>query len=283
MRLGNIDGRAAVLVAGRSHDLERASGGRLPSDPMAAVARWREVRDWLSTAEPGDDSVVSGTLEAPVPAPRQVFGIGVNYADHAAEAGHDAPASPMVFPKFASCITRPEAEVACPSPTMDWEVELVVVVGDACEDVDPADAWDHVAGLMVGQDLSDRDLQFAEPHPPQFGLGKSRPGFGPIGPWVVSPDELEDRDALGIRCRLNGEVVQESNTRHLIHGVAAVVSHLSRHVRLLPGDLVFTGTPSGVGLARTPPRFLGPGDVLVSEVDGIGSITTTIVESGRTS
>jgi 2-keto-4-pentenoate hydratase/2-oxohepta-3-ene-1,7-dioic acid hydratase in catechol pathway len=208
-----------------------------------------------------------------------VFGIGVNYADHAAEAGMISPDDPMVFGKFASCIAAPGDPLVVAVPTVDWEAELVVVIGAARRHLTPEDAWSAVAGLTIGQDISDRALQMAG-HNPQFGLAKSRPGYGPIGPWVVTPDEFDDPSDLGISCTVNGEVVQDSRTSHMIHGVAAVVSYLSGIVDLFPGDAIFTGTPAGVGFTRQPPRYLSPGDVLVSSIQGIGELRTVTVGPG---
>jgi len=164
-------------------------------------------------------------------------------------------------------------------PTVDWEVELVVVIGASARDLAQGDAWSAVAGLTIGQDISDRQLQFAGATP-QFSLGKSRPGYGPIGPWLVTPDEFDDPNDLAISCSLNGEIVQEARTSGLIHDVPSIVSYLSSVVTLLPGDVIFTGTPAGVGFARTPPRFLAGGDVLVSSIQGIGELRTETVELG---
>ena len=138
----------------------------------------------------------------------------------------------------------------------------------------PQAAWAHVAGLTIGQDISDRALQFSDPSTPQFGLGKSKPGYGPIGPVVVTADEFDDPSSLAITCAVNGEKVQDSNTSQLIFDVPALVSYLSSVVILRPGDLIFTGTPSGVGATRTPPRYLRDGDVVVSEIEGIGTLVT---------
>ena len=216
-------------------------------------------------------------LQAPVPRPRQVFAIGLNYAAHAAEAGLERPAFPPTFTKFPTCLTGPDATVELPSAFVDWEVELVVVIGRLAYEVAAGDGWRHVAGLTVGQDLSERIVQ-TRPPAPQFSLGKSFPGFGPIGPWVVTPDELDNPDDLALGCTVNGEEVQKSRTCDLIFDVDALIHHLSSITPLLPGDLIFTGTPSGVGGTRTPPRFLAPGDELVSTIEGIGTIHTHLVE-----
>ena len=202
----------------------------------------------------------------------------MNYTDHASETGLGLPAVPSTFTKFPTCITGPVAEVALPPGDVDWEVELVVVLGQTARQV-PADrAWDFVAGVCVGQDLSERRRQLVPPSP-QFSLGKSHPGFGPTGPVLVTPDELDDPDDLELVCTLNGEVVQQGRTRDMVFPVPELIAHLSAIVTLLPGDLIFTGTPAGVGLGRTPPRFLSPGDVLVSSIGQVGEITTSLAAS----
>jgi len=277
MRIANVEGHLCVVVGDQAYDVAGASAGRFDTDPQAVFARWAEFRSWVAGEfAPDELHRRDGRLDAPVPRPAQVFGIGVNYADHAQEAAIETTDVPLVFPKFASCIASPSAPLPQICEALDWEVELVVVIGSHARDVAPEQAWDHVAGLTIGQDISDRQLQFAGPKPPQFGLGKSRPGFGPIGPHVVTADELDDPNDLAIRCLLNGDEVQHSSTRYLIFDVAALVSYLSRTTTLLPGDLIFTGTPAGVGMTRQPPRYLRPGDVLTSEIAGVGRFTTEI-------
>jgi 2-keto-4-pentenoate hydratase/2-oxohepta-3-ene-1,7-dioic acid hydratase in catechol pathway len=202
-----------------------------------------------------------------------VFALGLNYAMHAKEARLELPPMPLTFTKFPSCITGPDAEVAVATDRVDWEVELVAVIGREAYRVDETQAWDHVAGLTVGQDLSARDVQMVG-SPPQFSLGKSFPGFGPTGPCLVTPDELADRDDLAIGCAVNGEPVQGDRTSSMLFGVAETIAYLSSICTLLPGDLIFTGTPAGVGNRMDPPRYLAPGDELVSTIEGIGSITT---------
>ena len=153
---------------------------------------------------------------------------------------------------------------------VDWEVELVAVIGRRADRVAEADGWAHIAGLTVGQDISDRTLQFAAGG--QFSLGKSRRGFGPMGPWVVTPDEVADPDDLALGCSVDGETVQDARTSDLIFGVPRLVAELSAVLPLLPGDVIFTGTPAGVGATRQPPRFLQPGEVARVWVEGIGTI-----------
>jgi 2-keto-4-pentenoate hydratase/2-oxohepta-3-ene-1,7-dioic acid hydratase in catechol pathway len=157
-----------------------------------------------------------------------------------------------------------------------FSVELVVVIGRTADRVDEADAWTHVAGLAIGQDISDRQLQFAAGG--QFSMGKSRRGYGPIGPWVATPDEFDNPDDLALGCSVNGEKMQDGRTSDLIFSVPALVAELSVVLPLLPGDTLFTGTPGGVGMARTPPRFLRTGDTLETWIEGIGTIRNRIVE-----
>jgi 2-keto-4-pentenoate hydratase/2-oxohepta-3-ene-1,7-dioic acid hydratase in catechol pathway len=161
-----------------------------------------------------------------------------------------------------------------PSDSVDWEVELVVVIGASAHRVGAGDAWSVVAGLTAGQDLSDRQVQLRPPMP-QFSLGKSFPGFGPTGPWLVTTDELDDPDDLALSCSIDGEVMQSSRTSDLIFSVPRLIDALSHITPLLPGDLIFTGTPSGVGVARKPQRFLTAGSVLETRIEGIGTMTTT--------
>lgn len=283
MRFANIDERGCIAIGAKYFDIAKASGGRFSGDVQATYASWSDLIDWYaSDFDPEGLTPVEGRLGAPAPAPSQVFGIGVNYADHAAEAAFAIPEAPLVFPKFASCIVSPEQRLPLDTDTVDWEVELVVVIGQTARRVSDKDAWSYIAGLTIGQDISDRALQFSDPANPQFGLGKSKFGYGPIGPVIVTPDEFDDPDNLAISCSLNGEMVQQSRTSKLIFNVAALVSYLSSVVTLRPGDLIFTGTPSGVGVARTPPRYLVDGDTLVSSIEGIGSMVTTAARDDAT-
>jgi 2,4-didehydro-3-deoxy-L-rhamnonate hydrolase len=279
MRLANVQGRAHIVVDDEVVDVAAASAGRFPADPLELLERWPEFRDWATGApRAGAVPLVAEDLGAPVPRPRQVFAIGMNYRDHADETGLGVPASPSTFTKFPTCITGPSAHVPLPPGDVDWEVELVVVLGRAARSVPAQHAWDHVAGVCVGQDLSERKLQLIPPSP-QFSLGKSYPGFGPTGPYLVTPDELNDPDDLALGCTLNGEQVQQGRTRDMLFPVPELIARLSAVVTMLPGDLIFTGTPAGVGLGRKPPRFLSPGDVLVSSIDQVGEITTRLTSS----
>ena len=203
-----------------------------------------------------------------------MFAIGLNYAAHAAESGQPVPGFPTTFTKFPSCLTGAHATVDLPSDSVDYEVELVAVIGRRAHRIEPGTAWSYVAGLCVGQDLSERVVQLRPPAP-QFSLGKSYPGFGPTGPWLVTPDELDDPDDLAISCRHNGETVQSSRTSDLIFAVGAIIELVSQITPMLPGDVVFTGTPEGVGISRDPKRYMRSGDVVESTIEGIGTIVTT--------
>lgn len=278
MRIAHVRDRA-VLVTGDALgiDIAQASGGRFGPSISGLYANWPEFSAWAAGAPQGPPVRFAATdLGPPSPAPRQVFAIGLNYGDHAAEAGLAAPEEPAVFTKFVSSFTGPVTEVALPAATVDWEVELVVVMGREATRVRAADAWRHVAGLTVGQDLSERRLQHVAT-PAQFSLAKSYPGFSPTGPFLVTPDEVADPRDLRLGCTLNGEEVQKGRTSQLVFGVEALVERLSAVTTLYPGDVIFTGTPSGVGAARTPPRFLSPGDELVSYVEGIGELRQRFV------
>lgn len=277
MRIANLAGRAILLSPeGVGLDIEKASDGAFPADPQALYQQWDRLRDWAEGREGGAEIAIDPAELGPVaPAPAQVFAIGLNYAEHVAESGLGRPDTPAVFTKFATSITGPNAAVALPCATVDWEVELVVAIGRRAFGVGESSAWDHVAGLMVGQDLSERTLQLSGPAP-QFSLGKSYPGFAPIGPWLVTPDAVADPDDLELGCRIGEEVVQLGRTRDQIFAVPELIARLSAVCPLLPGDLIFTGTPSGVGFARTPPRYLAPGDVLTSHIEGIGELRNTM-------
>jgi 2,4-diketo-3-deoxy-L-fuconate hydrolase len=280
MKLANHDGRLVLVVSDGIVDVAEASAGRFSPDPQSIYERWDELQAWPVPSTP-TGPLSGAALVAPVPRPRQVFAIGLNYAGHAAEAGLELPQFPPTFTKFPTCLTGPDATVVLPSEFVDWEVELVLVVGRRAYEVPAGKGWFHIAGVMVGQDLSERIVQ-TRPPAPQFSLGKSFLGFGPTGPWVVTPDELVDPDDLALGCTVNGEEMQKSRTSDLIFGADALIHLLSSITPLLPGDLIFTGTPSGVGGTRTPPRFLCPGDELVSTIEGIGTIRTHLVAKEHT-
>ena len=275
MKLANHQGRAALVFDDTVADVHEASGGRFGPDPMSVYEDWEAFTAFASGVTTGTAPLVESDLGCPVPSPRQVFAIGLNYRSHAEESGMAVPSVPATFTKFPASLSGPFADIEVVGESVDWEVELVVVIGTRADRVAEADAWSHVAGLTVGQDVSDRALQFAAGS--QFSLGKSRRGYGPMGPWVVTVDEVPDRDDLGLGCSVDGETVQDGRTSDLVFGVGRLIAELSGVLPLLPGDVIFTGTPSGVGMARKPPRFLQPGQVVESWIEGVGTIRNRCV------
>jgi len=282
MRIANHAGRAVLVLADdKAADIATASAGAFGPDVAGLYARWAEFVAWAAAAEPvADVALDRAQLGAPSPSPSQVVAIGFNYADHAAETGFEVPTTlPPVFTKFPSAIAGPVAEVALPPDgNTDWEVEVVAVIGREAHRVDEADAWSYVAGLTIGQDLSERASQMAGPAP-QFGLAKSFPGFAPMGPWLVTVDELAaaglDRDDLALGCAVDDETVQDGRTSKLIFSIPRTIAKLSAIITLRPGDVIFTGTPDGVGMGMNPPRFLQPGETLRTWVEGLGEMEHT--------
>ncbi len=275
MRLGNVAGRAALVLGDEIADVETASNGRFGPDPRTVYDEWGEFRDFAATVTAGTGPLLETELGCPVPMPRQVFAIGLNYRRHAAETGATVPDVPATFTKFPASLAGPFDDIAIHGTSVDWEVELVVVIGARAEQVAVDDGWSHVAGVTVGQDISDRQLQVAAGR--QFSLGKSRRGYGPMGPWVVTTDELTDPDDLALGCSVDGETVQDARTSDLVFSVPHLIAELSSVLPLLPGDVIFTGTPAGVGVARQPPRALQPGNVLETWIEGIGTMRNRCV------
>jgi len=278
VRLANLKGRTSVLLGTRVVDVERASGGRFSADPMAAVHRWDSFVEWARGLTEGEaeGALNEVDLGPPVPRPAKVFAVGLNYREHVHEAGLELPKAPMIFTKFPSCLVGPRAAVVLSSAYVDWEVELVAVVGRGGRRIPAARALDHVAGYTVGQDVSDRRLQFSD-KPPQFCLGKSIDTFGPIGPAVVSLDAFPDPNDLALACDVSGEPMQAARTSDMIFAVPELIAYLSSLCTLEPGDLVFTGTPSGVGSTRNPRRYLVGGDEIVSRIEHIGTMVNPCV------
>jgi 2-keto-4-pentenoate hydratase/2-oxohepta-3-ene-1,7-dioic acid hydratase in catechol pathway len=267
MKLGTLRGRAVLIDDDRALDI--GPSVRTVLGQLHTLSKLTVDRDAprFSAEE----------LSAPVPDPRQVFAIGLNYAPHAKEAGYSLPSEPMVFTKFPSSIAGPVSTVTLPpGGHTDWEIEVVAVVGRGGRDIPEAAAWEAVAGVTLGQDLSERITQLAG-RPAQFSLGKSFAGFAPIGPWIVTPDELADPDDIVFSSSLDGVPLQSGRTSDLIFSIPQLVAHLSSVCELLPGDLIFTGTPEGIGNRLDPPRFLRAGETLVSRAEGIGEITQRFV------
>jgi 2-keto-4-pentenoate hydratase/2-oxohepta-3-ene-1,7-dioic acid hydratase in catechol pathway len=219
------------------------------------------------------------TLRAPILRPQKLIGIGLNYRDHAEESKVPIPRSPLLFGMYANAIVGPESNIVIPPETsqVDYEAELAVVIGARALRVAAGNALNYVAGYTIVNDVSARDLQFGEK---QWTRGKSIDTFAPMGPCLTTRSELGKADGLSIRCRVNGEMLQNSNTRNLIFDVPALVSHISQTMTLEPGDVISTGTPSGVGYVRKPPIFLKHGDVVEIEVEGIGVLRNPVVHLG---
>ena len=270
MKLANNNHRAALVLGDEIADIAEASGGRFGPDLMPIYDDWAAFVEFASGVTTGTAPLVEADLRCPVPSPRQVFAIGLNYRGHAEESGMPVSEVPTTFTKFPASLAGPFDDIEVVGESVDWEVELVAVIGSRADRVAEGEAWDHVAGLTVGQDISDRHLQFAAGA--QFSLGKSRRGYGPMGPWVVTPDELPNPDDLGLGCSVDGEPVQDARTSDLIFDIPHLIAELSSVLPLLPGDVIFTGTPGGVGIARQPPKFLAPGQTLESWIEGIGTI-----------
>ena len=273
VRLANAKGRASIIVGGGLVDVERASNSRFSSDPMAAIQQWEALVQWAASLRDGDahNRLNEAELGPPVPRPAKVFGIGMNYREHAKEAGLEIPKTPVVFTKFPNCLVGPRADVVLSSAHVDWEVELVVVLGRGGRRIAERDALAHVAGYCVGQDISDRRLQFAD-MPPQFSMGKSLDTFGPFGPAVVSLNTFPDPNDLALSCDVAGERMQAARTSDMIFSVPQLIAFLSSLCTLEPGDLIFTGTPSGVGSTRNPRRYLQEGEMIVSTIEHIGTL-----------
>jgi 2,4-didehydro-3-deoxy-L-rhamnonate hydrolase len=260
-----------MKLVGYDHGFGRVEGS-------AVVPMGVDVVEYLATgrAEAGDPFPLAGLrLEAPIPRPGKVICVGLNYRDHAEETGQAIPEEPVLFAKFANSVVGPGATIDVPAfvEQPDFEAELGVVIGRTAAGVDPSDALDHVAGYTCCNDVSARDLQFRSS---QWLLGKAIDGFLPVGPWLVTADEVGDPQTLGIRCLVNGEVVQDSSTKQMVSGVAELVAFISRTITLEPGDLIATGTPPGVGMARTPPRWLRDGDAVTVEIERVGALTNTV-------
>jgi len=280
IRSGGIDGVLTDPSTTRVVDLNEADP-RLPAD-MLQLLRGGDgllqlARHVIEDAPPEAWLPVAGTqLVAPVPNPGKIICIGLNYRDHAAEAGLPIPAEPVVFAKLSNTINGPYSPIPMPRATeqIDYEGELGVVMGKTCKGVEEADALDYVAGYLAVNDVSARDVQHRNG---QWVLGKSPDGFAPMGPALVTADEVGDPQQLDIRTLIGDEVVQSSNTREMIFPVARLVSFISEFVTLEPGDVIATGTPSGVGGAQQPPRWLRAGETVRVEFPRLGALANLMM------
>jgi len=250
----------------------------LRDDMIALIEMWPEIASTLAGLAAGSATDVALNeirLLAPVARPGKILAIGLNYADHIKETGQQTPPHQIWFSKSVTSINPPFDPIELPmaSAQVDYEAELVVIIGKRCKHVSTERAPEMIFGYCAGNDVSVRDWQLQTS---QWVLGKSFDTHAPIGPWIVTPDEIGDPHALGIRCLVNGESRQSSNTRHLIFNVFGQIAHLSTAMTLEPGDVIFTGTPGGVGLAMKPPQWLKAGDRVRVEIDRIGAIEATM-------
>jgi 2-keto-4-pentenoate hydratase/2-oxohepta-3-ene-1,7-dioic acid hydratase in catechol pathway len=288
---GGRNGPAVALPGGGFLDLRSAG---LPWDDLEGVmeagaqglARVRDLAGvshaagtrGVVAAETGDDARGSGGfgLLCPLTRPEKILCIGKNYADHCREFDSSLPERPILFAKYRNALSGPGGRVAVPglSSAIDYEAELAAVIGKPCRGVSEEEALGFVFGYTCANDLTMRDIQREDG---QWTRAKSPDGFCPLGPWIVTADEIPDPQALSLRLTLNGRVMQDSSTREMVFGVAALVSFLSRTMTLLPGDVILTGTPAGVGMGKTPPVFLRGGDRVVVDIEGIGSLETLMV------
>lgn len=273
MRLARYDAGAGArvgLVKGDAIiDLGRGD------DMIGLIASWPDAKDAIANAAGAATPLAAARLLAPVPRPGKIFAIGLNYADHIAESGVETPQQQVWFTKAVTSVNGPHDPIliAKAGPFVDYEVELVAVIGAGGRNIARADAAKHVFGYCIGNDVTERMWQHRTP---QWSLGKSFDTHAPVGPWIVTVDEIGDPHDLGLRCIVNGETRQNSNTRHLVFDIWSQIEHLSQAMTLEPGDLIFTGTPGGVGAAMSPRQFLKAGDVVRCEVDRIGAIEATL-------
>lgn len=250
----------------------------VPGTMIDLIRDWDALKPGLEAraAAGGGVTLASVKLEAPVQRPGKIFAIGLNYADHIAESGLGTPERQVWFTKAQTSVNGPFDPILIARGTMtaDYEAELVAVIGKGGKHITADDAPAAIFGYCVGNDVTERMWQHAVP---QWSLGKSFDTHAPMGPWIVTADELGDPHDLGIRCYVNGEERQNSNTQHLVYNLWQQVEHLSVGMTLEPGDCLFTGTPGGIGAAMDPRQFLRPGDVVRTEIDGIGTIEGTMV------
>jgi 2,4-didehydro-3-deoxy-L-rhamnonate hydrolase len=250
--------------------------GRIDGDSVVPMGA--DLVNYLATGraeEGGAFPLDKAALKAPVPSPQKVVCVGLNYKDHAAEQNADVPEKPVLFPKWANSVIGPNDVIDVPQAAkkVDYEAELAVVIGRETRGVSASNALDFVGGYMCANDVSARDLQFEGP---QWTRGKAIDTFLPTGPWLVTPDEVGDPQSLGIKTIIGDETLQDSSTSLMAFSVAALVSFISETMTLVPGDVIATGTPAGVGFVREPSRYLADGEDVTIEIERIGSITNRV-------
>lgn len=275
---GAEDARIGLVVNESLIDVSRHLADA-PRDMIGLMNQWPVFQakfESLAASASGDLALADVTLLAPVPRPGKIFCIGLNYADHIAESGMGTPAEQVWFTKAGTSINAPFGAIELPrvSTQLDYEAELAFVIGKRCRHVSAERAHEVIFGYCAANDVSVRDWQMKTS---QFVIGKSFDTHCPYGPWIVTPDEIGDPHTLGIRCLVNGEVRQNSNTKELIFNCFEQIAFLSKAMTLEPGDLILTGTPGGVGIGSKPPRWLKAGDVVRVEIDRIGAIESRVV------
>ncbi len=275
-KLGSNSGRAIFIKDDKYYDVNTISNGDIASNSLKALSDTEKLSKLyinLNDYEPsGNLSDIN--LDPPI-IPTNVFAVGLNYKKHAEESNLEIPPFPMIFTKHSTCISGPKSDICMKSDMVDYEAELVFVIGKGGKDISKEDAWQHVAGLCVGQDISDRPVQF-HATPPQFNLGKSFDTFGPIGPYLVSTDLFDNKESLKLQCWVNDELRQETLTNDLIFDIPYLISYISEFITLNTGDVIFTGTPEGVG--ATQGKFLKDGDILKTTIEGIGTLENKCVK-----
>jgi 2-keto-4-pentenoate hydratase/2-oxohepta-3-ene-1,7-dioic acid hydratase in catechol pathway len=283
MRIANLAGRATIVTDEGILDVATGSKGAFSSSLDKCIAQLDTLKVWFDSAQPEPSERIKPDtfgrdprLRAVVTSPQQIFAVGLNYRHHANEMNLTLPNEPMVFTKFASSLCGPNDELPVRGTTTDFEAELVAVISKRSRDLSVESALDAVAGYCVGQDYSERSLQMRGAQA-QFSLGKSHRNFTPIGPWLTTSDEIANPNDLAIRCSVNDVEYQNSNTSDMVFTVPEIVSYLSTVVELRPGDLIFTGSPHGVGQGQKPPVFLKPGDHVVTTIEHLGRLENAAV------
>ena len=275
-KLGSNSGKAIFIKDDKYYDINLISNGNISSNTIEALADTEKLSQLYAKLTEFQPSGNLNTINLDPPIiPKNVFAVGLNYKKHAEESNLEIPPFPMIFTKHSTCISGPKSDICMKSDMVDYEAELVFVIGKGGKDISKEDAWDSVAGLCVGQDISDRPVQF-HATPPQFNLGKSFDTFGPIGPYLVSTDLFDNKESLKLQCWVNDELRQETLTNDLIFDIPYLISYISEFITLNTGDVIFTGTPEGVG--ATQGKFLKDGDILKTTIEGIGTLENKCVK-----
>ena len=272
----NINNRSALVQGEAFFDLSTITNGDVSSDPMKAIQNSDLLHHYATQLDDYESSglIAEANVSAPIPQPRNSFGVGLNYQLHVEEAASKTPNTPMVFTKFPSSICGPTDDVIMRSDECDYEGELLVVIGKDGKDIPNEEAWSYVLGLSIGQDFSDRGVQYKD-QPAQFNLGKSFDTFGPTGPYLVSTDSFADPNDLQIVTTVNGEVRQNDRTSNMIFDIPKLISYISSITSLAAGDIIFSGTPEGVGFRNG--SFLKDGDIVETTIEGIGTMRNRCV------